>query len=774
MVGALGLASALAGASAAGLERECLRDPYDTLPAPLRIPAQDERIVGLEGVLVDDPVCEDGLARALLATSRIADRGLTAPFATRVSLTWPADPRTCESGPASGTRLQLFASLRRPRPFGNPGSFDLEASLARRGVTAIAFAKSPRLIVPLSPPASPSVPQRLRRRLEEVLERRFPGEGGGLSPEGSVLRASVLGGRTGLPAEAERALVASGVYHILAVSGLQVAVIGVVVLVLLRFTPLPRRGALLVATLAIGTYAAMVVPSASVGRAVAMACAALCARLLHRETPAMHLVCLAGLAILVWRPSELRDPGFQLTFAATAGLILYATPLSGRLPARWGGSSLLSASIAAQAATWPLVAFWFQRMTAYGLAANLLAVPLGSASVIAGLALLPASCLGSWCERVVGYFCELCMRALLAVASVPVDGTVLSFRTPPVGAGTLLVAGLSLVCLASSRPRARTAGFLLQAIALALPWLCQPGSCIANPGSEGSALVLDLIDVGQGDALLVTFPNGERMLVDGGGFPRSRFDVGERVVVPDLLGRGIRRLGRVLLTHAHEDHGGGLRAVLRDLDVGELLTPDAPEGALRDDLEQLARARGARVVRIRRGYAIDEGDTHIDCLAPFPGFADDPNADSIVLRIAHGKRAVLLTGDIGSSGELRIVDAGLASCDVLKVAHHGSASSSSGALLERARARVAGISVGSRSRFGHPAAAVVARLEASRVSFFTTHRDGALRFSLDATGLYAGSLEPDAVAPWPGPRLLPRTDRPKRSTRGSGSASAER
>ncbi len=262
--------------------------------------------------------------------------------------------------------------------------------------------------------------------------------------------------------------------------------------------------------------------------------------------------------------------------------------------------------------------------------------------------------------------------------------------------------------------------------------------------------------MGQGDAILVGFPDGETMLVDGGGIPGSAFDIGQRVLVPELERRGIRRLGRVVLTHAHEDHGGGLREVLRELSVGELLTPDAPEEPLREALEELARAQGARAIRIRRGYTIQEGETTVECLSPLQAPVDDPNSDSIVLRITHGGRCALLMGDAGAGVEAGLLASGMGRCDFLKVGHHGSDTSTSGPLLAATAPRVAGISVGSAARFGHPAPAVLERLREGRALVLSTFASGALRFSTCAGHLHAGALLPSAAEPWPGPPLRPR------------------
>ena len=506
-----------------------------------------------------------------------------------------------------------------------------------------------------------------------------------------------------------------------------------------------------------------------------MAGLAAAARLLRRPTPALALLALAALTRLAIRPSELGDPGFQLTFAATAGLLLFGPRIAPHLRARAGAGSLLGASIAAQATTWPLVALWFHRVVPFGLASNLLAVPLGSAAVVLGVLILPADLVSASAADAVTRLALVAVKGLLAVAQIPIDGTLLSFRVASPRPLALVLAAVGIVGLALARRRGglAIAGAMTALAFLAIvapdpwprapvpPWPAVTAAAAAGEGggvaAHAGALGIDLIDVGQGDAVLVRFENGENMLVDGGGFPGSTFDVGARVLVPELERRGLRRIGRVVLSHAHEDHGGGLREVLRMMRVGELLVPDAPQGPLRAELEEMARARGVPVRRIRRGYAIQEGGTRVLCLAPFPGVSDGPNADSVVLRIEAGGRSALLTGDIVAATERRLIAGGLAPVDVLKVAHHGSDSSSLADFLRALSPRVALVSVGEANRFGHPSPRVLARLGAVRARILRTDTNGAVRVDARGEAMFAGSIQEDRPLAWPGPPLRPRS-----------------
>lgn len=784
----LGVGLVLAGELARAHEDARLDAPLEALPPALRVESGDERVVRLSGVFEEDPERSEGMMRALVRSTRIEDRGIVSAFETLVPITWPVSPEDPERLDYAGRVVSASVRLRRPHNFGNPGGFDSVSHFRRRGVVVLGFIKSPRVMTVEPLPIRGSVALFLRRRFDRILSRIDGHEGSDLSIPGSVLRASLLGGRAGLSEETERALVASGVYHVLAISGLQVAVLGGCLFVVLRRLAIPEGWAVSIALVATIVYGHVATSSPSVRRAVFTAILAGAARIIHRRTPGIAQLATIALLGLALHPLDLFDPGFQLTFGATAGILLFAPRLRSRIQARWGLSSLVSASLAAQGATLFLVAYWFHRVVPYGLASNLLAVPLGSIAVVLGILVLPVDLLSERASSAIGTLAEIAVRCLLAVASVPVEGTVLSFRVAPPGPLTLGAVSLSLLILAGSRrKRSLVAGaflFVLAACTLVMQGALGPGTpdipSVLPGGSRGgvasssAALTIDVLDVGQGDAILVGFPDGETMLVDGGGIPGSSFDIGARVLAPELERRGLFRLGRIVLTHAHEDHGGGLREILRSFEVGELLSPDALEGTLREDLETAARSRGTRALRIRRGYTIREGDTTITCLAPFPGAMDGPNSDSLVLRVAHGTRSIVLTGDIGAATETRLVAAGLGPADVLKVPHHGSARSSSRSFLSALSPRVAIISVGDANRFGHPSRETLGRLAEQHALVLRTDRDGCIKVALEGDGLFAGSLLIGKPLPFPGPPLRGARTEPKHETSAIRSISGSR
>jgi competence protein ComEC len=254
------------------------------------------------------------------------------------------------------------------------------------------------------------------------------------------------------------------------------------------------------------------------------------------------------------------------------------------------------------------------------------------------------------------------------------------------------------------------------------------------------AMLMEAIDVGQGDSLLVITPDGKTLLVDGGGFgggPRQApqdFDIGEEVVSPALWARGIRHLDAVALSHAHSDHMGGLPAVLRNFHPDELWVGNNPRFGAYDALLVEAAQMHVQVRSFRAGDAFDFGDTQVHVLAPFrdyqPG-VDPSNNDSLVLHVAYGGTSVLLEGDAEAPIEqAMLAEPGLEST-LLKVGHHGSVTSTRPEFLARVTPQWAVISCGLRNRYGHPREEVLEELQDARVRTFRTDINGASCFVLD-------------------------------------------
>jgi len=491
-------------------------------------------------------------------------------------------------------------------------------------------------------------------------------------------------------------------------------------------------------------YAGIVVSGPSVRRAVLVAAVYLASRVLDHRTRAWQGAGIAASLMLVAWPLDLRDPGFELTFGAAAALLVLSERLV--LPpgwpraARWA-TAAVAASLAVEFALLPVQAAAFSRITLAGVALNLLAVPAmtivqiaGMATVALDVAHLPASAAGAaadWAARVI-----------VASAAWTDRVPALAPRVPPPHAAVIVgyYASLALVLAGPRRLRLVFAGVTaLAAIVMAL------GTSL--PFARGRALPPDavrltMLDVGQGEAMAIEASGGRPMLVDTGGSPfGSGLDIGMRVVAPALWARGIASLSTLVVTHGDPDHMGGASGVLASVPVGEAwfgirVPQHAPGNALLADLA----ARHVGVRYLRAGTAIERDGIHARVLHPSEPDWERPrvrNDDSVVLEVRCGDVAFLLLGDVSAEVERTIVPRlSPARVRVLKVAHHGSRTSTSQALLDAWRPQLALISAGRGNTFGHPAPEVLQRLDAIGATVLRTDRDGEITVTTDGRDLW--------------------------------------
>lgn len=275
--------------------------------------------------------------------------------------------------------------------------------------------------------------------------------------------------------------------------------------------------------------------------------------------------------------------------------------------------------------------------------------------------------------------------------------------------------------------------------------LCGVAAVIPRPVQRPhDALLAEAIDVGQGDSMLIITPDGKTLLIDGGGFgggPRQAtqdFDFGEEVISPVLWQRGIRHLDAVALSHAHSDHMGGLPTVLRNFNPDELWVGNNPSSQAYDALIDQAKSQHVQLRNLNADDAFDFGTAQVNVLAPARGYQPAPEAannDSLVLHMAYGGTAVLLEGDAEAPVERQMLGGSSLESTLLKVGHHGSASSTTQEFLSRVAPRFAVISCGARNRYGHPRQQILEELQAAQVRTFRTDTEGIACFVLDGSSV---------------------------------------
>src|SRR5213593_3223587 len=583
--------------------------------------------------------------------------------------------------------------------FRNRGGFDYGEFLRRERMPVVASARVDRLTV-LDDPPPPPWNVRVRRAAREAIARTLP------PTSAALLGGLLLGDRTDLPHEVDDGFRRAGVYHVLAVSGFNVALIAGAVFSVLTLARCGRRVAAVAAIAAVLGFAFVVGPEPSVLRAVVMGVLVLGAVLLERDASVLNGLALAALLILAVRPNDLADPGFQLSFAATAGIVL--APLPRGLV--WGS---LGVSIAAQLAVLPIALWHFNQLSTIGPIANLGVVPLAGLATILGLL---AVTVAFFTDAGGAVFLDalwpllLAMRALVTLAA-RVPGALVHLPAPHWTAITAYGLGLVLA-LGWWRWRETRPEWSRWAGALALGHLVVAVTIGAWPlvRPPDGRLRLTVLDVGQGDAIVIQAPDGRTVVVDAGPGGGMRLDTGARVLAPFLWNHGVLRLAGLVTTHDDQDHAGGSAALRREFTIGDQLA--GPERSWIGGVSVLPLTATDKPAGSRR------------------------NDDALVFRVDYGAVSFLLTSDISAEVESRLIRAQAPlAVTVLKVAHHGARTSSTPPFLEKVKPALAVISVGRRNPYGHPSPDTLARLAATGARIYRTDRDGAVIFETDGFAL---------------------------------------
>ena len=622
--------------------------------------------------------------------------------------------------PPQGAELELFGQIAEPE---RGDDFDERTFLRRRGVHVLLRATEWRVVGARG--GVGGLADRLRRALVRGLD--------GLEGQRrAVLAGVVLGEDEGLSDDVRTAFRASGLYHLLAVSGQNVALLAAGVALLAWLLRLSRRVTEALILLAIVAYVLAVGWQPSVVRAGVAGALASIAWLTARDRDRWWLFLAGAAVLLAWNPYALLEPGFQLSFVAVAAIFLGVPPLLRVLegyPVPRALAIVLSVSTVCGLATAPILWLQFEAVPLYSVLANALAAPvvcgLLGLALLAGLLAPVAPSAAYALAWVDGWLAAYLIACAKAVARLPFAQ--LSSARALVA---LLAAALAVAVFTRLRaPRPLRVLILLATCSLVLvAWVARAGP---DPPPPPSGLRVTFLDVGQGDGCLVEAP-GVRLLVDQGP-PDAR--------VADQLRRlGVSRLTALVLTHPQRDHVGGAAEVLRKLRIGFVLDPRlATTGPEEQEAMREVRRHGVRVVAARAGLVFRIGRLKFAVLWPDgPGFpGEDPNLRATILLVSYGQVDLLLTADAESPVTLPLDPPPV---EILKVAHHGSADQGLPELLERLRPRVAVISVGLGNDYGHPTPSTLSALgRAPGLRLYRTDLDGRVVVESDGVRLWVRS-----------------------------------
>ena len=731
-----------------------------------------------------------------------------------------------------GSRLRIACKLEREDEFLNPGVISKTEILDRLGVDATGSIKSALLVEKIADesvflPLAWVYDQR-SRLIDDFRNNLDPSASG-------IMIASLLGDKYFLDRSTADLFRDGGTFHILVISGLHITFIGGLLLLFLRQITRNRWTQFIVTMIVLWAYTLAVGADVPVVRAAVMFTIVLYSYAIYRRGSLLNSLGLCGLILLVWRPSDLFNPSFQLTFVSVAAIVAAAYPLIDTLRQIGTWTPTAMAPFPPNVPTWltrfcemlywnenawrveskrqiwtaklfktpgtrikhglqtvmryvfegtlvsfivqiwmlPLLVIYFHRVSVVSVLLNLwvsVFIALESFAAVIGVIVSRFSTL---LASVFFVFSEVFNWLMLAIPRLFADNGMASFRLPAYsgyGRTVYFLYFLPVLFLAFAVTRwkpfdlKQRSWMIGQRVLFpAFVILMLSGAVIifhplSAPRPDGR-LHFDFLDVGQGDAALVTFPDGKTLLVDGGGRIKYRTgddeaepfepdvrEIGEAVVSEFLWDRGYSRIDYILGTHADADHIQGLTDVAKNFAVGSAIfgrTPISDPDFV--ELADVLRQRGIPSEIVARGDVLRFGDVTVEVLYPIA--SDDPNAvsdndHSVVLRIVYVSRVFLLTGDIERTAETaQVTGGGTLNADLVKVPHHGSRTSSTQEFIDATQAKYAVISVGRSSPFGHPLPEVVERWKASGANVMTTGTSGTISVSTDGKDMKISAFQ---------------------------------
>jgi competence protein ComEC len=735
------------------------------------------------------------------------DRQISAGGEARLTVRWPAGAATTAIEPFHcGERIRADVRLLRPEIYRDPGVWSRAEYLLDQGITSTAPVRIERVTregashLPLLASVACTTAGWQHATTARLLALpaamgRLPAPMRLSEDDAVMLAAMVAGDRTYLTHNIRVGFERTGSFHMLVVSGFHLAIVAACIFFVARSLRLGNVSATVLTIAASLAYALFTGFATPVQRSLLMVTLYLIGRLIYRERRPLNTIGFAALCLLVASPRTLFDSSLQMTMLAVVVIAGIAAPLLAstihlylealrnieitaldiKLPPKeahfrhmirqlrvWcpaaspyitrraipytvrftiRATELVIVSCIVELAMALPMAVYFHRITIFALPVNIVILPL--LFVLMPVALLMVLLLAVWPAAATVPAVVVALVLHFGVWLVRLFGGLrfgdLRVATPlawQCAAFCLLLAAAIYFARGGRWQRRFTwAAMLLAALVAVLP---RP---IDHPHN---ALLVEAIDVGQGDSILLITPDGKTLLVDGGGFgggPRQAapdFDIGEEVVSPALWARGIHHLDAVALTHAHSDHMGGLPAILRNFHPDELWVGKNPRFGAYNALLDEAAGLNVRVRNFHSGDAFSFGPTQVQVLAPFPDYQPGPeptNNDSLVLHVAYRSTSVMLEGD----AEAPIEDAMLAEPNLkstlLKVGHHGSITSTRPEFLARVAPQWAVISCGLHNRYGHPRQEVLEELQAAEVHTLRTDMNGVTCFMLNGTSL---------------------------------------
>jgi len=767
----------------------------------------DGKITG-EGIISENPRISPERTELVVTVNRILSNGQYIPASGRVLL------RVRDGSDLGyGDFIRFHSRLREPRNFQNPGGFDYERYLRLRRILVTGSINDPSGIVLLRKKQGRRLIMRMesfRDRIREALREKAPEE------EGRIIQAMTLGEKREIPRDIIENFNKTGTSHLIAISGLHVGIVAFVCLLLVRrifgiseYLLLRwnvEKIAAVVAMLTVLFYMFVAGAGISVIRATIMVLTFMTAVIFNRDRDLYQALALAAFLILLISPGSLFDISFQLSFSAVLSIVFLTPRLASLLPAispsppggakeyflltllkKWlhGVGIFGFVTLSATLGTLPLMLFYFNRLSTVGLVANLAVVPLLGlvATPLFLLTVIAIPIFGNLAAPLLDLSVCLVKMVLLLIrhfAAPPYSAIFLPTPTLlEMTAFYLLLIALGFILddwrqPMKDRPLAKQKRRLWFGVSTCIVMYFLINMLPFHlRGNSNTGLSLTAIDVGQGNAILVRFPGGGKMLVDGGGFYDESFDIGRSVVAPYLWHQRINRIETVVLTHSHPDHLQGLLFIVQHFGVRQVWTSgEVCDSPLYQKFLQITSSRGLTIdtindstppmniegvsvqvlnprslwaqgngilippLRRETGLSMEETRPHSKKRETGKRALDDCNDRSLVIKLTYRNRSFLLPADITSITENRLLQSGAdLKSDVLLVPHHGSGYSSTEPFIRRVAPLLGIISCGRDNIHGLPHPEVMQRYRQIKTKIFRTDRDGAVTVETDGQEL---------------------------------------
>ena len=657
-----------------------------------------------------------------------------------------------------GDVIQLVGNISEFHDYGNPGRMNTAMSNKAKGICGRAMISKYSLVIePRQEQSLARLAEQVRNKYEEYMAQVMPRQ------DAAAIFAMLFGGYQGIKPELLEAFTITGIVHILSVSGSHITLMAGTANIIGRLLRMPPRATAALATGVILFYSLLAGAIPPVIRSALMGILTLLALTAGRERDAQHILGLVALGLLLYSPLWLFDISFQLSFGATAGLLYLAPPLREslrkKLPIFVADS--LAVTIGAQMAVLPIIAWYFNVLSLSSLLANLIIAPIVEWIIVAGLlagllaSLFPM--LGKLIFLLASVVLGLVYELSRWVAALP--GSQIYMPTFSWWGGILYYMGLvwliidgehrkrlvscvgSKYMLAMGRKlwdsKGRQAVFLLGMLVVVF--------CCWHIWGNNKEMQVHFIDVGQGDSALVITPHGRAFMVDTGGVREGSYDIGSRVDVPYLLHYGVQKLDYIFLTHAHDDHAGGVNGIVTKIPLGAIGIGHEGAG---DYLQTFGTGEIGKIkkllVPLQEGSSIELDGVKIDILySPESRKVQEShlqatgNEFSNLIRVSYGEASFLFTGDLVAEQEQQVLANGTdVASTVLKVGHHGSRTSSSQEFLTAVNPGWAVISCGYNNSFGHPHKEILNRLtNCTKAEILRTDQQGAIVFRTDGKSM---------------------------------------